>query len=301
MKKVKRFACFILTVLFAFAFCACGVPERANILSEMAEHTETQEEVPYVELPDTPPPMEEEEEASMEIRKDEEDPLKEITPEPAFLYPASDYTRYKAVCATANVNVRQGAGISHDVIGYIPQGSSLPYIDSEGNWYRVWLGERFGYVSKEYAYLAETNRTIERILEVGLSKLGTPYEWGAPRILSGDGGINPYFTGRSFDCSSFVQYCYYLGDGVKLGNYTGSQADHTVGTVITRYADLRRGDFYFTGNGTISHVVIYMGGGRLLQAYSANGGPVSLTSDERWRGKFISGRRVNLLVKEQYC
>ena len=73
-----------------------------------------------------------------------------------------------------------------------------------------------------------------------------------------------------------------------------------MGRVLYRYADLKRGDFYFTGSGNVSHVVIYLGNGLLLQTYSANGGPVSITTDERWKGKFLSGRRPDLTVVEQF-
>ncbi|GEM_PF-2359521 len=231
----------------------------------------------------------------------EEDPTP-ISKDPAPLYiePTSDYEEYTAVCAVANLNLRAGQGTDTAVLGSLATGRSLPYLGREGGWYAVWWKERVAYVSAAYSYLAETCRATERILEAGLQKLGTPYLWGAARILDDKGNLSPYFTGKSFDCSSFLQYCFYVGDGVKLGNYTGSQADYTVGKVITRYTDLRRGDFYFTGDGKISHVVLYMGGGRLLQAYSANGGPVSFTTDDKWKGKFISGRRVDLSVKEQY-
>jgi len=235
------------------------------------------------------------------------EPKTEPTPEPdqghnyQYVAPASDYEHYLAACAAANVNVRRGAGTDYGVLFTLGIGDSLPYLWREGEWIAVWTGERVGYLSAAYAYLSETNLAIERTIRAGLKKLGTPYEWGATRRITGSGVVNPFFTGKSFDCSSFVQYCYYIGMGIKLGNYTGSQADYTVGEKITRYEDLQRGDFYFTGtDGTISHVVIYLGGGKLLQAYSANGGPVSVTADERWKRNFISGRRPDPTVVTQY-
>ena len=230
------------------------------------------------------------------------------TPKPSeekafvYTYPSSVYTQYTAAAAKANVNVRKGAGTSYAALTLLAAGRSLPYLWEESGWYAVWTGERVGYLSKRYAYLTKTNQAIERVISAGLEKLGTPYEWGAPRVLGAGGKENPYFTGKSFDCSSFIQYCFYEGCGVKLGDYTGSQADHTVGKTISDYASLMRGDVFFTGtNGKISHVVLYLGGGRLLQCYSSNGGPVSLTSDENWKAKFISGRRVDLTVTDQFC
>ena len=212
----------------------------------------------------------------------------------------AQYDTYTAACATSNVNVRSGAGTNYPILFTLKRGDSLPYLGKVGGWLKVTTERGVGYISSDYAYLAETSAAIEKVIRAGLSKLGTPYKWGAPRILTGEGAPSPYFTGKSFDCSSFVQYCYYVGCGVKLGNYTGTQADYTVGKKINTYSALRRGDFYFTGTDKISHVVIYLGGGYLLQTYSANGGPVSVTTDERWRGKFISGRRPDLTVIEQF-
>lgn len=218
-----------------------------------------------------------------------------------YVAPSDDYETYLAACASANVNVRRGASTNYDILLTLGIGDSLPYLWQEGDWIAVWTGERVGYLSAAYAYVTETNLGIERTIRAGLTKLDTPYEWGATRRITSSGLLNPFFTGKSFDCSSFVQYCYYIGMGIKLGNYTGSQADYTVGETITRYGDLKRGDFYFTGtDGTISHVVIYLGGGLLLQAYSANGGPVSVTAEDRWKRNFISGRRPDPTVIEQF-
>ena len=319
MKRIHILGCFILTILFAFFAFSCTAPHSppteslqreeveppAEILSQgddilpadpsSEEAQGTQEEPPHPTNDATDTPTEQ--------APEQNGPAETIAATPAYVYraPLSDYIYYAAACAVANVNVRAGNGTSFRVLGSIARGGSLPYLWTEGEWLAVWTGERVGYVHKKYAYVTDTTLAIERVIAAGLKKLGTPYVWGAPRIIGDNGARNPYFTGESFDCSSFVQYCFYVGDGVKLGNYTGSQADHTVGKVLTRYDELKRGDFYFTGSGSISHVVIYMGNGYLLQTFSANGGPVSFTTDDRWRGKFISGRRVDFSVKNQYC
>lgn len=218
------------------------------------------------------------------------------TPEPTL----SEYDTYTAACAKENVNVRLGAGTNHPIVTTLKKGDSLPFLERIGDWVKVKTQDGVGYLFGRYVYVTETSAAIEKVIRAGLQKLGAPYAWGAPRILNDKGEISPYFTGKSFDCSSFVQYCFFVGYGVKLGNYTGSQADHTVGKIIYDYNDLKRGDFYFTGSGTISHVVIFLGGNYLLQTYSANGGPVSVTTDERWRSKFISGRRPDPFVIEQF-
>ncbi len=247
------------------------------------EGTAPTEESIAEKAPD-PPPRETEGETSA------------VSPEPTL----SEYDTYTAACAKENVNVRSGAGTDHPILTTLKKGDSLPFLERVGDWVKVRTQSGVGYLFGRYVYYAETSAYVEKVIRAGLQKLGTPYLWGAPRILNDKGEVSPYFTGKSFDCSSFVQYCFFVGCGVKLGNYTGSQADHTVGKTIYDYTDLKRGDFYFTGNGSISHVVIYLGGNLLLQTYSANGGPVSVTTDERWRCKFLSGRRPDPSVIEQF-
>lgn len=284
MKKILRdSAVYIALFVFLFLFASCG-----------GARFEKETEDGFSDIADPPPLSEEVQLKEEEIKTPSFSPY-------SYAYPSSDTAPYDAIVSTASLNVRKGAGTSFAPLFTLPAGQSLPYLWEEGAWFAVWTGERVGYVSRSYAFQTETNRALERVIEAGLAFLGTPYEWGAPRVLTDKGKINPYFTGASFDCSSFVQYCFYAGCGVKLGTYTGSQADHTVGKRITRYSDLKRGDIYFTGSGSISHVVLYLGGGYLLQCYSANGGPVSLTKDDRWKGKFISGRRVDLSVVDQYA
>ena len=288
---------FFLLVSLFLSGCLGGI--SAEISEQNADYSvllPSTDESPFPPLSDEPSGEDNESEAPPAV-SEENTPAP--TPTENHAEP-TEYDTYTAVCAAANVNVRSGAGTAFPVLFTLKQGDSLPYLGKAGDWLIVKTEKGFGYLYAEYAYLAETSEMIERAIRAGLKKLGTPYEWGAPRILSDGGNVSPYFTGASFDCSSFVQYCYYVGCGIKLGNYTGSQADYTVGKKITSYASLKRGDFYFTGTTRISHVVIFLGEGYLLQTYSANGGPVSVTTDGRWREKFISGRRPDLTVIEQF-
>ena len=312
MKKTQAMIA-ILTVLLAFSLLFVGCDR--GISAEISEQNEDDLLPPTDES--FPPPLSIEPSEDSPVDPDDlhpDDPPDPLSDHPEESIPIDSTTveppdrisesaphgTYLAACATANLNVRMGAGAGYPVLFTLKRGDSLPFLERAGEWIKVTTERGIGYLYGAYAYLAETTESIERVIRAGLAKLGTPYQWGAPRILTDTGEVSRYFTGNSFDCSSFVQYCYYIGCGIKLGNYTGSQADYTVGEKIHTYSSLRRGDFYFTGTDKIAHVVIYLGGGYLLQTYSAYGGPVSITTDERWRGKFLSGRRPDMSVIVQY-
>ena len=292
MKKRRAVCVFVFLLLFSLLLTGCKGASAAAILNAFSSQ---EPQPPTDDFAST---------FSDDPSGEDANEVKELPPEPPPLAdeedPPNEYDTYIAVCAKANVNVRAGASTHDPIFFTLKKGDSLPLLEKTGNWYAVKTDDGVGYLYADYAYLAETSAVLEKVIRAGLKKLGAPYEWGATRILTDKGTVSPYFTGKSFDCSSFVQYCYYQGAGIKLGNYTGSQADHTVGEKIAFYSALRRGDFYFTGGSKISHVVIYLGGGLLLQTYSANGGPVSITTDERWKANFLSGRRPDLTVTEQF-
>ncbi len=108
--------------------------------------------------------------------------------------------------------------------------------------------------------------------------LGTPYRFG---------GASPQ---RGFDCSGLVYYSYHhAGLDVPrtvLGQYRASRP------VLGR--DLRPGDlvFFRTLRKRVSHVGIYLGGGRFVHAPSS-GAKVRIGTlhNDYWRTKFIRGGR----------
>jgi cell wall-associated NlpC family hydrolase len=90
-------------------------------------------------------------------------------------------------------------------------------------------------------------------ISAALSKVGSPYVWGAA-------GPN------SFDCSGLVLWAY-AQVGIRLPHYSGAQYAST--TRISA-SQLQPGDLVFWGPGGSEHVAIYMGGNQLVHAYSSN-------------------------------
>ena len=95
---------------------------------------------------------------------------------------------------------------------------------------------------------------VRAMLSAALSRLGMPYVWGA---------AGP----RSFDCSGLVQWSFSQA-GIVMPRVAADQA-RTGPSVPVK--DLQPGDLLFyhtdpTAPGYISHVAIYLGNGRMLQA-----------------------------------
>jgi len=106
--------------------------------------------------------------------------------------------------------------------------------------------------------------------------LGTPY-------LSGG------TTTKGFDCSGFSQYVF-AQLGIDLERTSGSQAK--MGTQISK-DDLRAGDlvFFNTSGDGISHVGIYVGGGKF--AHSASKGVmISALSESYYAKRYVTARRI---------
>ena len=98
-----------------------------------------------------------------------------------------------------------------------------------------------------------------RILETADRFVGTTYVWGGNTPRSG------------FDCSGFTKYVF-AQHGIQLPRTAREQA--RVGdSVALDYSALRPGDllFFAEPREAISHVAIYVGDGRILQASSAMG------------------------------
>lgn len=204
------------------------------------------------------------------------------------------------VQSLVTLNVRDNPNTTGKVLGSITQNQTLPFIATEGSWHKVLFKDSVAYVSAKSNYsrlkpLVSNNDIVERVIEVGMSVLGVPYEFGSTRII--DYNFNPIkaFTGRTFDCSAFVQYSFYKGANINL--YGDSRTMSKQGTLVD-YKDIKRGDVIFmtstarqynTGLERIGHVGIYLGDNKLLHTYGTGG--VRITEfNSFWRGRFISAK-----------
>lgn len=138
-----------------------------------------------------------------------------------------------------------------------------------------WFGLAAGHSQQASAATAESLSLIE----LGKQYIGTPYVFGAA----------PGST-SSFDCSSFTQYIF-AKTGVDLPRTAAAQA--TKGKKVAK-SYLSMGDlvFFKTSGSGISHVAVYAGNGKILQAASSSGVTVSSLNSAYWTKSYVTARRV---------
>jgi len=132
-------------------------------------------------------------------------------------------------------------------------------------------------------YLRGT-KAVSGLDEVVQKLLGIPYVWGGT-------------TTKGFDCSGFTKYVM-AKYGVELPRSSKEQAE--AGTPVAK-KDLRKGDLVFFNTygpaGTITHVAIYMGNGKIANALSTKV-QINDLDDDYFSKRYITARRV--LSDEQY-
>jgi cell wall-associated NlpC family hydrolase len=207
------------------------------------------------------------------------------------------------VQALTTVNIRAQASTESEVLGKLNRLQHLPLIEKfSQNWYKVLYQGQEAYISANGDYTRvydpeKASAQIESVIAEGKKALGVPYEYGAQRLLFHNGKPNPNFTGKTFDCSSFVQYSFYMGAQIKLRADSRSQSKEGI---LINESELERGDLIFmwssarrykTGIERIGHVVIYIGDNKILHTWGAGGVRIQDYS-AGWRERFILARRM---------
>ena len=186
------------------------------------------------------------------------------------------------------LNVRSGPGTDYDVISSIAQYERYPVIgqtnsdDGKETWVQIDLGdtdedgnivsayvrndlvtvryainEAFSY-SEDEIMAANSDSRRASIVAYALQFVGGRYVWGGTSLTNG------------CDCSGFTQSVL-KNFGISIPRTSRDQAN--AGRKITS-AELRPGDliFYANSSGTINHVTMYIGGGRIVGAQSKKSG-----------------------------
>lgn len=127
---------------------------------------------------------------------------------------------------------------------------------------------------------------VNRVIRSALGCLGRPYVFNAQA-----------FQSRSFDCSSFVQFVFYV-NGILLPR--SSRQQFSVGQAIS-FSSIKKGDLlFFTTNKRkkkkglekIGHVALYIGKNQMIHTYTEGKKVMISDVNSYWRSAFIGAKRV---------
>lgn len=175
-----------------------------------------------------------------------------------------------------SVCIRNGASTSSEVIGSGSSGYDYTYLGEEGDFYKIDFDGEDGYVSKQYASVAEklpeaisisefkygpgVSDVRSELVDYALQFVGNKYVWGGTSLTKGA------------DCSGFVMQVF-AKYGISLPHYSAAQAQY--GTKIDA-SEAQPGDLFFYSYGRrgrmIDHVGIYIGNGQIVNAASTKTG-----------------------------
>lgn len=208
---------------------------------------------------------------------------------------------YYVQSKVSGLSIRANDNTSSAIIGSLKIGEMVAYLDTVGNWYKTLYKNQIAYVSarSEYSKIIKFEKQsyqIEQVIDIAEKLLGFPYVYGAVRLHNGKGVFLKNFDATKFDCSSLVQYTYYVGADVLLNVNTRTQIFD--GKNVSK-TDITRGDLLFFTNASryynkgierIGHVAIYLGDNYILHTAS-DYATIEEISAKRW-SYFIEARRV---------
>ncbi|MBS4077711.1 C40 family peptidase [Pseudomonas rustica] len=129
------------------------------------------------------------------------------------------------------------------------------------------------------AELSPTNRIVDRAHEL----IGTRYRWGGSNVREG------------FDCSGLLVYLFKTEAGIQLPRTTASMFN-SLGQVVPR-KQLKPGDAVFFKHDRrrpVSHVGVYIGGGRFIHAPSRGKVMrIDLLESDYWNKRYLAAKRFH--------
>lgn len=186
---------------------------------------------------------------------------------------AEEVVSTSAIVNTTTLKVRREPSTESIVLTLVPKEEELEVEEVLDGWAKIMLDDEEAYVSLDYVDIVEKLGTAVTLTELkygqGVSNVrvdlvqfaqkyvGNPYVWGGTSLTKGA------------DCSGFV-LSVFKNFGVSLPRSSRQQA--SVGKKIAA-SEAQPGDlFFYAKNGTVNHVAIYIGGGKVVHASSPKTG-----------------------------
>ena len=215
-------------------------------------------------------------------------------------FEGANYTGY----VKEAVNVRDKDSMDSNVVSVLEKGTKVSGIKGK-YWLKLSEGK---YISVNYiqdnkvesnqtidtevknSYKKESNSKVVRsneggsgsaVAQAAYNYLGEKYVWGSAQ------------PGVGFDCSGLTSYLYNKVCGISL--YRNSAAQSNNGYPVNK-SNLKQGDLLFfstNGSGSISHVGIYVGNGKMIHASTPSTGVIISDIDSNYYSNtFVTARRI---------
>jgi len=224
------------------------------------------------------------------------------TPRTPTLAPGT-WAAVSGTAGTTGLRLRTAASPAETLITVLPEGTKLNLLEGPakgGNgdpWFRVAWNGSWGWVDGIYLVPTDPPTPNEKVptagtapaagsargnalVEIAMAQVGKPYIWG---------GNGP----EGFDCSGLTVFAARKALGVSLSRTAAEQA--TAGVAVAP-DKLQPGDLVFYANTYttgISHVGIYIGGGRWVSALDEKNGVKAISLDEAyWKQRYVGARRI---------
>ncbi|MBE6954091.1 MAG: NlpC/P60 family protein [Ruminococcaceae bacterium] len=172
------------------------------------------------------------------------EPAAEEAAEPVIGYVTGSY-----------VYVRSAPTTDSEILGGLSRRTQVTLREEIDGWYLVESETLTGYMSAEYIGVGDYVFSAgDDIVDIAKRYLGYRYVYGGTTPSTG------------FDCSGLVTWVYKQYNGYTFSCRTALYRD---GARVSSYSELQPGDLVFfrtAGNGSISHVGIYVGDGQFIHA-----------------------------------
>jgi cell wall-associated NlpC family hydrolase len=259
----------------------------------------------------------------VEIVAEQDDWLKLILKDDSRAYVKSDFISVHRVVATVNVqgglNVRDYPSTEKgEIIGKFYQGDEISVHYKVGDWCKISQEGFEGFVHKDFVkdsflkYLPTKQLAEVKRITITQEQVNKPVKPQSARpqnqVSSSSGGLgssivayakqflgNPYVYGgssltRGTDCSGFSQQVMrHFGIGIQRS----SRAQYANNGYAVSTDNLQKGDLLFYGyGGSVSHVAIYIGGGKIIHANDERTGIIISNAFSSGSKPFIGAKRV---------
>lgn len=183
----------------------------------------------------------------------------------------------------SDVRIRTSPSTSGAVLGTYSAGTNMEVVGINNGWYKVKYNGLTGYIRSDYFKLTAANNPSatsfssacastagQKIADLARQYIGSDYVYGAASPKTG------------FDCSGLTYYVYrHFGFSICR---TASQQYKNNGVSVSK-ANLLPGDLvFFSSNGgkSVTHVGLYIGGGKFVNASTSSTGVILSSLSSSW-------------------